>query len=86
MNIKVLNTDFNVTPAEATKMAQEIHNQIDENGELNEPAIVEELCETFGDVFEAWLINHIDWQEILDADQDARDFIEEREEAAKGQY
>lgn len=86
MNIKVSDTDFNITPAEATKMAQEIHNQIDENGELNEPAIVEELCETFSEVFEVWLINHIDWQEILDDDQDARDFIEEREEAAKGQY
>lgn len=86
MNIKVSNTDFNVTPAEATKMAQEIHNQIDENGELNEPVIIEELCETFGDVFEAWLVNNIDWQEILDDDQDVRDFVAEREDAAKGQY
>lgn len=86
MNIKVSNTDFNITSEDATRMAQEIHNQIDENGELNEPAIVEELCETFGEVFEVWLINHIDWQAILDDDEDAREFVEEREEAARGNY
>lgn len=86
MNIKVSNTDFNITSEDATRMAQEIHNQIDENGELNEPAIVEELCETFGEVFEVWLINHIDWQAILDDDEDAREIVEEREEAARGNY
>lgn len=86
MNIKVSNTDFNITAEDATNMAQEIHNQIDENGRLNEPAIVEELCDTFYEAFEAWLINHIDWKKIEDDDKDAREFVEEREEAARGQY
>lgn len=86
MNIKVSDINFNITPAEVTKMAQEIHNQYDENGEIDEESIIEELRDTFSEVFEAWLVNNIDWQEIIDADQDARDFIAEREDAAKGQY
>lgn len=86
MNIKVSDINFNITPAEVTKMAQEIHNQYDENGEIDEESIIEELRDTFSEVFEAWLVNNIDWQEILDADQDVRDFIAEREDAAKGQY
>lgn len=86
MNIKVSDTNFNITPAEATKMAQEIHNQYDENGEIYEEIIIDEICDTFREAFEAWLVNNIDWQKILDDDQEVRDFIAEREDAARGQY
>lgn len=86
MQIKINNKDFNITPAQATEMAQEIHNDIDLNGELNEPKIVDNLCETFCEVFEEWLIHNIDWQKIEDDDRDLREFVAEREDAARGKY
>ena len=77
-----MSKQFRITPEMATDMAQLVHNEIDLNGQLEEEKIIDCLCDQYGE----WLWDAIDWQKILDDDAETREYIEEREEAAKGEY
>lgn len=86
MDIKPMDNIFSVDQEEATRIAQQTHNEVDYNGEIREEIIIELMVEEFAECFEDWVKNHIDWDKILEDDRDFREFLEEREEAAKGQY
>lgn len=74
--------EFKMYPVWATDMAQMLHNDIDINGDINENEIIEIMCEQYAE----WLNDNIDWDKILDDDKSVREFIEEREEAMRGEY
>lgn len=86
MNIRLMDNIFRVNQEEATRIAQKIHNEVDDNGDIREEVIMEIMVEQFAECFEDWAKNHIDWDQIREDDQDLRNFVAEREEAAKGQY
>ena len=71
---------FTITPKEITQMAQDIHNDIDENGDFSCEAIIDELTEDLGESLRAWIENNIDWCELASNDMEARnDYAELRE-------
>lgn len=71
------NYTFQITPSQATEMAQAIHNDIDENGEINEGNIVELLSEELAEKLEAWLKENIDWGQIASDDLATREDYKE---------
>lgn len=73
---------FKMYPTWATDMAQMLHNDIDTNGDINEDKIIEIMCEQYAE----WLNDNIDWDKILDDDKSVREFVEEREDAMRGEY
>lgn len=73
---------FKMYPKWATDAAQMIHNQIDTNGDINEGKIIECMVEQYAE----WLQDNIDWDKISDDDESVREFVEEREEAMRGEY
>lgn len=73
---------FKMYPKWATDAAQMIHNQIDTNGDINEDKIIECMVEQYAE----WLQDNIDWDKILDDDKSVREFVEEREDAMRGEY
>lgn len=64
---------YTITPKRATKLAQDAHNDIDENGNTNCEAIIENVADQIRDEVEKWLEENIDWTEIAYADMDARE-------------
>ena len=80
------NRDFTIKAETITDAARLIHNEIDENGDIREDAIMEVLEEQFLEVFRDWAESEIKWHEIEDADKDLVDFVRERNEASKGNY
>lgn len=75
-------SDFHITPEHATDLAQMAHNAIDTNGVINEEGIIEVLLDQYAE----YLRNNISWDTIKDNDKDAKEFVEQREEAAKGEW
>lgn len=63
---------YTITPKRATEMAQEIHNEIDVNGETNCEAIIDEMVEKLGEGLRAWLEENVDWTDIAYADLEAK--------------
>ena len=64
--------NYQITPERITEMAQEIHNDIDYNGDMSCEEIVEELAEELGAGLKAWIEENIDWTEIAYNDMDVR--------------
>lgn len=64
--------NYQITPKRITEMAQEIHNDIDENGDMSCEEIVEELAEELGAGLKAWIEENIDWAEIAYDDMEVR--------------
>ena len=74
------NYTYQITPKRITELAQEIHNEIDINGEMSCEAIVDLIVEELNDVLRAWVEDNIDWSEIASNDMEARnDYYELRE-------
>lgn len=67
------NYTFQITPSQATEMAQNIHNDIDDNGEINQENIIELMVEELSEQFENWLEENIDWGLIVNDDLEARE-------------
>lgn len=77
---------FTITPEQATDMAQEVHNDIDQNGEISQERILDCLVEELGVRLNEWLEEVIDWGKIEEDDLDARETYYEILEAEKGEY
>lgn len=86
MNINVKTKDFVISPQEATNIAQELHEDIGENGNIDKEQIIDIMAERIYEEASEWLEENIDWQKIEDDDNEAREYIAERNEAAKGDY
>lgn len=68
---------LNLTPRQATEMAQEIHNEIDANGEIEQPKIIGLLVEELSEKLAYWLEENIDWGQIESNDLEAREDYKE---------
>lgn len=64
--------NYQITPKRITDMAQEIHNEIDENGEMDCETIVNEIAEELTEGLKAWIEENIDWTEIAYSDMEAK--------------
>ena len=71
------NFTFQITPRQATEMAQEIHNDIDENGEIRQENIIELLTEELSEKIESWLEENIDWGQLASEDLAAKEDYKE---------
>lgn len=70
---------YQITPEKVTEMAQDIHNDIDQNGEISCDGIVEVIVDELVNGLKAWVEENIDWAEIayqdLDAKEDSREYL-----------
>ena len=78
--------NFTITPKQATEYAQQLHNDIDQNGEINQKRIVEAFMEDYSEKLGDWFEENVDWGKILEDDLDMRDTMREIEEAERGEY
>lgn len=73
------NYTFQITPRQATDMAQDVHNDIDENGNINQDNIIEILVEEMSEKIEDWLKENIDWGQLasedLAAEEDYKEYL-----------
>lgn len=74
---------FTITPKELTQRAQDIHNDIDENGDFSCEAIIDELTEELGESLRTWVEDNIDWCELASNDMEARNDYNELREARR---
>lgn len=75
--------NFIITPKEITRRAQEVHNEIDINGEVACEAIIDNVTEELAESLRAWIENNIDWCELASNDIEARNDYEELREARR---
>lgn len=78
--------NFTITPKQATEYAQQLHNDIDQNGEINQKRIVEAFMEDYAEKIGDWFEENVDWDQILEDDLDMRETIAEIEKAERGEY
>lgn len=74
MNIKIDNVDLVITREELTKIAKQIHQEIDDNGKCREEEIIEVMVAEFSEVFQDYLESGaIDWDVVCEDDVDEED-------------
>lgn len=81
-----MGNNFYVTPECATDLAQMVHNDTEENGEINHDEIINTLTEQLSEELGDWLEEYINWDKILDDDRETKEFIKERNEAMRGGF